>query len=67
MTDNSYWQFHQTMVDTPLMLPQQPQVPLPQQQQQQQQSWSDDNDKRKWAQGFGDIDLSSHANKMFRK
>ncbi|KAI7887600.1 uncharacterized protein EV154DRAFT_567299 [Mucor mucedo] len=69
MTDNSYWQFQQTMVDAPLMLPPQPQVPLPpqqQQQQQQQQSWSEENEKRKWAQqGFGDFDMSNHTNKIF--
>ena len=38
-----------------------------QQQQQQQQQWSDDPDKRKWSQDFGEFDINSHANKMFRK
>lgn len=37
------------------------------QQQQQQQHWSDDPDKRKWNQDFGEFDINSHANKMFRK
>lgn len=45
---------------------QQQQHPNQQQQQQQQQPWSDDADKRKWSQEFGEFDINSHANKMFR-
>lgn len=66
MTDNNYWQFQPTMVEAPLMLPQQPQVSLPPQ-PQPQHSWSEENEKRKWAQGFGDFDMSNHTSKMFRK
>lgn len=48
--------------------PQQPQQPQqhPNPQQQQQQPWSDEADKRKWSQEFGEFDINSHANKMFR-
>lgn len=67
------------MVDTPsLLIPQQtppshlshPHHQQQQQQQQhpnpQQQPWTDDADKRKWNQEFGEFDINSHANKMFR-
>lgn len=74
MTDNTYWQFQQSMVDNPIMLPQQsqpssqsaqPSLSQPAPPQQQQQAWSDDSDKRKWNHGFSDFDMNTHANKMF--
>ena len=64
MTDNTYWQFQQSMVDpTPIMLPQQQQ----QQSTSNQSIWPGESDKSKWGQEFNDFDMDGQGSKTYSK
>lgn len=67
MTSNtSYWPtFSSSIINTPSLLV--PDHTTHHISTLQQDPWTSGVDKRKWSPEFGDLDMNSNANKLFRK